>query len=37
MILLLCKSLHYQFIKPSGIKQNFNLDGSSVDFMIGKG
>ena len=39
MILPLCKSQHYKFVKPSSIssKQNIRLDGSSVNLTIVKG
>ena len=36
-ILSLSKSQRYQFVKPSGTKQNFGLDGCNADLTIGKG
>ena len=36
-ILTLCESQRYQFVKPSGTKQNFGFDGCRLDFTFGKG
>ena len=37
MILSLNNSRRYQFVKPSGTKQNFGLDGFSADLTIDEG